>query len=335
MKRILVTGGFGFVGSHLIEELLIEPNNLVHVIDNLSTSPLPYERLLKEINPPDRLTYEICTVQDYRQQSFDKPVDEIYHLASVVGPAGVLPFMGRIIHSIVEDTYQLIELAQHHRARLLDVSTSEIYGGGQNGLCSEALPKIVPAKSSARLEYAVGKLAAEVALQNFSQVNSLDVVIIRPFNISGPRQSGKGGFVLPRFVAQALQGQDLTVFGNGKQIRAFTHVKNIASGLIQAMKQGHSGEAYNLGNSENKCTILELAQHVISISGSNSEIKFVDPKVIYGVLYEEANDKYPDATKANLELGWTPSRSLTKTVSEVINYMKNLPPDLFNLLAGA
>ena len=334
MKQILITGGFGFLGGYLIEQLLLDPNNGVHVIDNLSTSPLPHARFLEEIGNPDRLTYDLATVQDYCKNSFDKPVDEIYHLASVVGPAGVLPHIGRIIQSIINDTYSLIRLAQHHRARLLDVSTSEVYGGGQKGYCSEALPKIVPAKPSARLEYGLGKMAAEVALQNLAQVQSLNTVIIRPFNISGPRQSSKGGFVLPRFVSQALRHQPLTVFGNGKQIRAFTHAKDIARGLALAMERGGSGEIYNLGNSNNKCTILELAERVIRIAGSRSKIKFVDPKTIYGLLYEEASDKYPDATKAALELDWQPALSLDDTVEEFIDYMSALPPDLFSLLAG-
>lgn len=333
MTKILVTGGFGFLGSHLIEGLLLDSNNYVHVVDNLSTSPLPLEFLLDELGRPARLTYSICSVAEYCQSSVPR-YDEIYHLASIVGPAGVIPHMGNIVKSIVDDTYYLMRIALESGARLIDVSTSEIYGGGQEGFCSESLPRIVPAKTSARLEYAVGKLASETALLNTCQVTNLNALIVRPFNISGPRQSGKGGFVLPRFVAAALRDQALTVFGDGQQIRAFTHVKDIADGIVLVAEKGKRGEAYNLGNPDNRCTINELADAVIRITGSNGNKVYVDPKTIYGPLYEEANDKFPDARKIMTELGWRPQYSRDQTIQQTATYMQALPKELFAELAG-
>src|ERR1041385_5926674 len=155
--NILVTGGFGFIGSHLVEHLARQhPHDRIHVVDNMSSSPLPLETLLREMGPPQNVTYAVGTIQAEADSLASVTWAQIYHLASIVGPAGVLPFAGRIVKSIVLDTYLLVDLALRDGARLLDVSTSEVYGGGQEGYCHESLPKIIPAKTSARTEYAIG-----------------------------------------------------------------------------------------------------------------------------------------------------------------------------------
>ncbi|MGE5218536.1 MAG: NAD-dependent epimerase/dehydratase family protein [Chloroflexota bacterium] len=334
MRSILVTGGFGFLGGHLIELLLSDSNNQVHVVDNLSTSPLPLEDLLREIDPAGRSTYSINDIDSFCRDDAEHNWDEIYHLASVVGPAGVLPHAGRIAASIVNDSVSIAGLAQRSGAKLVDVSTSEVYGGGQAGYCSESMSKIVPASSSARLEYAVGKLAAETSLLNLADTQNLDARIVRPFNVTGPRQSGRGGFVLPRFIGQALSGVDITVFGDGQQIRAFTHVKDMVNGIVHAMRNGVKGGVYNLGNPANRCSILELAEEVRAISQTKSKIVFVDPKSIYGRHYEEANNKFPDATKAISELGWQPRFGRHEAIGDTLGYMRGLPERLFRHLRG-
>lgn len=321
MKKILVTGGFGFLGSHLIEELLQDDNNYVHVVDNLSTSPLPLNYLLKLLKDKEHLTHDIKDIIDYYPED---DFDEIYHLASIVGPVGVLKHPGNIVRQTVEDAYHVMWLAQEVKARLLDVSTSEIYGGGRDGFCSESMSKIIQPDITVRLEYAIAKLASEIALVNTVRSKNLNAVIVRPFNISGPRQSGKGGFVLPRFVYQAINNQPITVFGKGDQIRAFTHVKDVVVGLINAMKYGVKGEAYNIGNLANKTTILQLAQDVIKHTNSKSEIVFVDPKTIYGDKFAEANDKYPDDTKSALEIGWNPQFSKKDVIVDTYNFMSSI-----------
>jgi UDP-glucose 4-epimerase len=341
-KRILVTGGFGFVGGHLIERLLKEdtPSRVrVHVVDNLSSNPIPYERLISEISASlgktDRLTWDLCSIAEWFDRNpAEGAWDEIYHLASAVGPAGVLQHAGHMIKSIVDDTYRLIELAQQRGVRLLDVSTSEVYGGGQEGYCSEEFAKIIPAKTTVRLEYAIAKLAAETAIQNTSTVGTLDAVIVRPFNIVGPRQSGVGGFVLPRFISYAMLNRPLTIFGGGTQVRAFTHVTDICSGIILAMRKGKRGEAYNIGNPENRITINELADLVLEVTRSQAGKIYVDPRSIYGPLYAEANDKYPNADRAMRELGWIPEFDARAVVAHTFEYMKSLPEDLWTNLAG-
>jgi len=334
MKHILVTGGFGFLGSHLVERLLQAPDHHVHVVDDLRSSPLPLPHLLGELAGPGELTYDVRSVARFAERRQIQRFEEIYHLASVVGPAGVLPHAGTIASQIVEDTRHVTELALRWGARLVDVSTSEVYGGGKNGVCREDYPKIVSQEPSARLEYAAAKLAAEIAIQNAARTRQLDAVIVRPFNIAGPRQSAVGGFVLPRFVGQALTGAPLTVFGDGTQRRALTHVRDVAEGLIAAMEQGRPGESYNVGGIRNATTIGDLAREVVRAAGSRSAIETIDPREVYGPHYAEAPDKIPDDTKSRTELRFEPTRALSEVVNETVLYMRALPRPLFARLAG-
>lgn len=338
MTNILITGGFGFIGGHLIHRLLVgaTANGIrpyVHVVDNLSTSPVPVEVLLGDLNYPNQLTYDLMPIHDWLRNGTSDEWDIIYHLASPVGPAGILPYAGKMAHYIVQDTVGLIELAKRSNALLVDISTSEIYGGGQNGLCSETMPRIVPPETTVRLEYAIGKLAAETAIMNECHINGLKASIIRPFNVAGPRQSGKGGFVLPRFVAQAMTGQPLTVFGDGSQLRAFTHVSDIVDGIIRTSQRGKQG-VYNLGNPDNRTSILELAQTVVEVVSSHSEIVFMDGREVYGEHYAEAANKFPDATKAMTELQWQPMKRIEETIQSVYHYMAFSMPETFEALAG-
>jgi UDP-glucose 4-epimerase len=332
-RRILVTGGFGFLGGHVLELLLDRSHVSAHVVDNLSSNPVAPETLLRELPDTSRLTYDLCSIRDFFH---DGPgaFDAIVHLASPVGPAGVLQHGGRIVSAVVDDSYLLADYAIEHGARLLDVSTSEVYGGGRDGLCDESDAKIVPAETSFRVEYAVGKLAAETALVNLHTRAGLDVVIVRPFNVAGPRQSGEGGFVLPRFIAQAMLHLPLTIFGTGAANRAFTHVRDIASGLVQALDHGVAGTAYNLGNPDNVVTVEELADTVLEITRSPSEKRYVDPTEIYGPRFAEANDKFPSAGRAIRELGWTPVYDVQETVMQTWEYMAAASSSEFARLAG-
>jgi UDP-glucose 4-epimerase len=322
-RSILVTGGFGFIGSHLVELLLKEPDTKVHIVDNLATSPIDPKEYLGQVRYPERLTYDITTVKEYFSRPELLPCDEVYHLASVVGPVGVLKHAGRILQNIVDDMYSVVGYATKVNARICDVSTSEVYGGGRDGYCSERDSMIIPPKVTVRLEYAVAKLGCEVTLTNLTRTSDLNAVIVRPFNVAGPRQATEGGFVLPRFIKQALAGEPLTVYGDGKMVRAFTHVQDIADGIIRTMRYGRPGEAYNIGNPANKITILELAERVLKLVDGKSQVSFVDPKTLWGPLFEEANDKYPDADRALTELRWHPRHDLDDIIQQSIDYIRN------------
>lgn len=332
-KRVLITGGFGFLGGHVLEQLLSYDVKRIHVVDNLSTNPVATDVLLRDLPNTSALSFDLCSVADYFAEGPDD-FDFIIHLASIVGPAGVLEHGGRIVSSVVDDTYLLADYALERGARLLDVSTSEVYGGGRDGLCREDDPKIVPAETSFRLEYAIAKLAAETALINLGARDGLHAVIVRPFNIAGPRQSGEGGFVLPRFLAQAHLGLPLTIFGDGQARRAFSHVKDLADGVLRALAFGRPGLAYNLGHHANRVTVGELADLVLAVTRSNSERSFIDPREVYGRSFTEANDKFPEAGRAIDELGWRPAHGVEQIVRDSWEYMTAASSQTFVSLAG-
>ena len=332
MRNILVTGGLGFIGSHLVETLLSDSSTRVVVVDNLQSNVISVDRMIGEIGADcsDRLEVIIQDVENYEPAV---RFAEIFHLASVVGPAGVLGHAGRISEKIVNATSSVVRCAERDGARLVNVSTSEIYGGGDQGLCEEHSPRMICATASARLEYAVAKLASEIALENLCRRGTVDAVTIRPFNVAGVRQSGRGGFVLPRFIGQAIVNSPLTVFGDGTQMRAFTDVRDVVDAMILICRHGEAGTAYNVGNPNNRISIDALADEVLIASHSSSGKLYVDPRDIFGPEYREAADKFPNANRT-MSLGWRPRCSLQATIYDVLYWMSHLPPEEIKDVAG-
>lgn len=315
----LVTGGAGFIGSHLVTRLL-QDGWYVTVVDDFSTAPLPRDLYVKEVIPGgvslvDRSIAEVS----YDEIDLRLGYDAIFHLASVVGPVEVLRHPGKIAYRTMVDTAKVREWAFEANCPIIDVSTSEVYGGGKDGLCSEAMPRVFAPGHSARMEYAVAKLAAETMLLN---TPDLDVRIIRPFNVAGPRQSSRGGFVLPRFVSQAMRGDPVTIYQPGTQRRAFTHVLDVVDGIMLIYEKAAPKSIYNIGNPNNLCDISQLASEVVSQLGSSSPQIVVDPRDIFGPDFREAADKYPDASRAISELGWKPTRDRRVTIRDVAEYME-------------
>ena len=313
-KKILITGGLGFIGSHLIERLVRDEDCEIDVVDSLANNSLHPEDLKSS---KIRKVYT-CSVEEF--DFSDKTYDEIYHLASPVGPAGVLKYAGKMGSIILNDTMKIAEFASRVGAKVIFMSTSEVYGKDPGSSAQhENIEKIVPAKITTRLEYGVAKLLTEICLHNYAKYNNLKYNIIRPFNIVGVGQSTKAGFVLPRFVHAALTNQPITVFGDGKQRRTFTHVKDIVQGMVKIMTAPISGEIYNIGNPKNEVSVLEVAQTVKMLSNSNSEISLMDPKELYGKDYEEAWNKIPDISKINNHVGWKPEYDFKDIVQEIVD----------------
>jgi len=295
----IVTGAAGFIGSHLTERLLSDGYDVLGIDDlRTGTTRVPGARL---VELPIHLT---------ARPSFDP--DVIFHLAGPVGPVGVLGQAGHIVTQIVRDADILRSWAAYWDVPLVYVSTSEVYGLQQQPMTEQA-PRIIAAGHSARMEYAVAKMAAETMLLN----SGIDVRIIRPFNVAGPRQREEGGFVLPRFIRQAKTGEPLTVYTPGTQRRAFTHVLDIVDGIVRAGTVGQPGGVYNLGNPANECSIWELAEEVCRlVGGVDARIAVVDPVTLWGAAFREAPDKVPDATKARTELGWEPTRTRKQVIED-------------------
>lgn len=286
--RAIVTGSAGFIGGHLVERLRAAGWDVTGI--DRQTGP---------------------AIED--EPELPPRTDVIYHLASPIGPVGVLDQAGTIARQIVETSAIVAQWARWYDCPLIDVSTSEVYGSGhadaEDDVCT-----FRPA-SSARKEYAVAKLAAETMLRN---TPGLDVRIVRPFNVAGPGQLAAGGFVIPRFVDQALAGRPLTVYRPGTQLRAFTHVADVVTGLILAHRRALPDSVYNLGNPDNRCSIEHLAREIIEATGSVSDIELVDPQELWGPGFREAPDKIPKAAKARRELGWIPTRSRFDIITDVL-----------------
>jgi nucleoside-diphosphate-sugar epimerase len=299
---ILVTGGCGFIGSHLVDHLAAD-GGAVYVVDDLRagwSAPLPARTRLEQ-----------SSIADARPPLAD--LGAIFHLAGPVGPVGVLSYAGRLARDVIADASRVALWAALARCPLVYVSTSEVYGR-HGGPTDERAERRIGPGHSARMEYAVAKLAAETMLLNSDR---LDVRVVRPFNVAGPRQKPEGGFVLPRFVRQAISGEPLTVYRPGIQERSFTHVADIVDGLVLTLSRGRSGEVYNLGNDANRCTITELAREVIAAVGRGSVVT-VDPRDLWGPGFEEAPDKLPDAAKAGRELGWVPVRDRARIIADML-----------------
>jgi UDP-glucose 4-epimerase len=312
MNRILITGGLGFIGSCAVDKFHSEGWQ-VDVVDN------KYSNAVNDV--PDGVLLHECGVVDFDYTKHG-PYDTILHLASPVGPAGVLKWAGRMGGEIVNDCYWAMRAALYHDAELVFYSTSEIYGH-RSDLCQldEEADKLLVGDYKVRNEYSVGKLLSEIIISNTKQAKpELRYNIIRPFNISGARQQPDGGFVMPRFTRQALAGEPITVFGDGSQVRAFTHVKDIVDGTYEIINSEYENEIWCIGNPLNQCSIMEIAQKIVKATNSESVIDTVDPKEIYGPMYEEAWDKVPDSSKLRSRLGWYPKWSTDAIIADVVKY---------------
>ncbi|HEV8438567.1 MAG TPA: NAD-dependent epimerase/dehydratase family protein [Methylomirabilota bacterium] len=309
MTRSLVTGGLGFLGSHLVDALLRDGVE-VTIVDDQSSSVVDAAAYARR-----------CRVEigDVSACSFDAPsFDQIYHLAERAGPAGILPYAGTLGRRSMLAMENVLRLATPGRTRLVYVSSSEVYG--RPGTFTEAEHNVVPSRCTVRLEYALAKMLGEATALNASRMRAIEVNVVRPFNIAGPRQSSAGGFVLPRFFEAAMSGRPLTVFDDGRQRRSLTHVLDTVDSLIAVMRASAHGLVLNSGNPANAVSILDLAREVNRICGSRSPIVFVDPRTIYGPLYSEAFDKAPDIGRITAEVGWTPRRDLAQVLRDTFEY---------------
>jgi nucleoside-diphosphate-sugar epimerase len=319
-KTILITGGLGFIGSHCIEKWKYE-NWDITVIDNLSTNAISTNHYLTE--DVKIIQDNILNVKWEELPSFDL----ILHLASPVGPVGVLKHSGNMARIILDDIYWAINAAKYNKCPLIFVSTSEIYGHrDEKSYLKEDGDKILHGDFTVRNEYAIAKLLSEIVLTNQAKINpDFKYQIIRPFNVTGKYQLPDGGFVLPRFVEQALSGEDITVYYDGLQLRAFTWVKDIVDGiyLTSTVNDSDWNEEWNIGNELNERTIIYLAQKVKEITKTKSKIIHIDPIKLHGPLFAEAPEKIPDSKKIKERLGWQPTKGVDEVIQEVVEYYKS------------
>lgn len=313
---VVVTGGLGFIGSHVVDALLAAGHR-VRVIDSMQaavTDGAEYEH-----HPRGEVWRESIVEYFGRGRDF-AGYDRVIHAASPVGPAGILPMQGRLGGEIVTSTQLVIEGCLEAGAALCAFSSAEVYG--RSGLLSETDDVIVPSRHNARLEYAIAKRLTETMAIN-ARHHGLAATVVRPFNVTGSRQSRAGGFVLPTFVQQAQAGRPLTVFAGGTQIRAFLAASDLTRFVVEHLDDAlaHGAPVFNVGNPHNATSIWSLAERVVRLLGSDSPIEHRDAREIHGPLYEEAEslEKLP-VEGAAAEIGWRPQVDLDALIGETADF---------------
>jgi UDP-glucose 4-epimerase len=324
--RFLVTGGAGFIGSHLCENLL-EQGNSIRVIDDLSTGR--YENV-SHLEGVSNFELIIDTVLNKALiESMVKSVDVIFHLASAVGVRLIIEQPVKTIETIVEGTSIVLSQARRYRKPVILTSTSEAYGKGTKVPFAEQDDILLGPTSRRRWAYAAAKMIDEFLAFAHWHETKLPVVCVRLFNTVGPRQTGQYGMVIPRFVEQALKNRDITVFGDGQQTRSFCHVRDAVDALIALANSREAfGRVVNIGNDQ-ETSINDLARRIKEVSRSESKIIHIPYEEAYAEGFEDMMRRVPDLTLAHQLIGFRPRYSLDDIIRDVLGHCASSLPRCF------
>lgn len=311
----LVTGGAGFIGGHLVEQLIGQDEPVI-VLDDFSTGT---ESNLSLVSGSPLLEVVRGSILDADLvDAVTAQVDTVYHLAAAVGVLSILDNPLESLRTNLHGTENVVVSAHRHGVRLLVASTSEIYGKNSAVGLREDDDRIIGSPLKSRWSYAEAKAIDETLAYTYAVQHGLKAVIVRLFNTVGPRQTGRYGMVIPRFVAQALAAQPITVYGNGTQERCFCHVLDVVPALCALVADESTyGKVFNLGSDE-RVSIEVLARRVIERTRSNSPITYVPYDEAYPAGYEDMDRRVPDCTRAATQIGFRPTRSLNEIIDDVI-----------------
>ena len=313
--RVLVTGGAGFIGSHLSEELL-RLGHEVWALDDLSTGRVENLRTF-ERNPRFRFL-EGNVMDGPLVHGLVAQCDRVYHLAAAVGVKYVLENPLRSLLTNIRGTEIVLEACSAHSRKVMITSSSEVYGKGVSVPFSEDDDRLMGPTHKLRWSYAAGKAVDECLAQAYYQQHRLPVVIVRCFNTCGPRQSGAYGMVIPNMVQRALRNEPILVFGDGQQSRCFSSVQDVVRGALLLMdKADAEGEVFNLGSDE-ETSVLELAQRIKRACHSDSAIEFVPYEQVYGQSFEDMRRRVPDLRKIRRFTGYRPQILLDRLLESTI-----------------
>ena len=317
--KILVTGGAGFIGSHLAERLVAEGNSVI-ALDDLSTGN---SKNLSSLS--DNKSFELVNGSMLDEKLMDSLMSKVEGCVHLGAALGVKRILERPYESLVANTHGTeiaVKVAVKYGVRFFLASTSELYGKSPNQPLNENSDRVIGSPQLVRWAYSEAKAIDESVVQMFRQSHGLKYVTGRFFNTVGPRQSGAYGMVLPRFVASAIKGEPITVYGDGSQSRVFCHVSDAVDGILRVFFDDRAlGEAFNIGGEE-EVTIGELAKRVIAVTGSNSKIVFVPYTEAYPPGFEETMRRVPDTTKLRTFTGWKPQFSLDAIIKDIENYLR-------------
>jgi UDP-glucose 4-epimerase len=315
--RVLVTGGAGFIGSHLVEALVTR-GDAVTVIDNVSTGNV--ENLASVKNKIEIVKGDIR--DSALIESLTEKTDLIFHMAAALGVNTILESTLESISTNIVGSEVILTSAAKNKKRIVIASTSEIYGKNPKQPLSESDDRVIGAPQKIRWSYSDAKAIEEAIATTLFQRQALPVTTARLFNTVGPRQSANYGMVLPKLVQSALNNEPLTVFGDGKQTRVFCHVSDAVRGLLAlADSQKSIGDVFNLGG-VGEISIKDLAAKVVEATGSKSEIKLLDYQQAYPAGFEDMARRVPDITKIKSVIGWQPEHDIDSIIADVITYFK-------------
>ena len=319
--KVLITGGAGFIGSHL-SEYLLQQGHQVFVLDDLSTGAMENVVHLKE-NPCFHYTIDSIMNIPLAAELVDR-CDIVYHLAAAVGVRLIVESPVRTIETNIRGTEIILDLANKKKKKVIITSTSEVYGKASKVPFSETADLVLGSTDKGRWSYACSKAIDEFLALAYWREKRLPVVVVRLFNTVGPRQTGQYGMVLPNFVRQALSEEPITVFGDGQQARCFCHVSDVVRALAALGQEPKAiGQVFNIGSDE-EISILGLAERVRAACGSSSEIRFIPYWDAYGSGFEDMQRRVPDISKIGQLIGYRPTLSLDQIITSVIDYQKSL-----------
>ena len=322
--RILITGGAGFIGSHLAEAYL-EKGNEVYIVDDLSTGSLDNIKPFQENERfKNRLFVHIDTILNHDTMvELIGICDIVFHLAAAVGVEYILENPLELIKTNIHGTEKVLELCNKFKKKVLVTSTSEVYGKHLHAPLIETDNIIYGPSSKFRWSYAASKLMDEFSALAYFRTTGLNVVIARLFNTVGPRQTGAYGMVIPRFVTQAVKNEPLTIYGDGKQTRTFSYVKDVVDALTGLIDSDEAvGEVFNVGGTE-EISIFDLAQKIIKVTESKSKIEFIPYDQAFGEDFEDMQRRVPSIEKIKKLTGFEPKTNLNEILEQVVDYIKS------------
>jgi UDP-glucose 4-epimerase len=315
----LVTGGAGFIGSHLVE-VLLDRGDALTVLDNLSTGR---HQNLDRVGDDVRIVHG-SVLDPLLVDELVEEADAVFHLAAAVGVRLIVERPLRSFITNIKGSENVLEAAHRYRRKVLIASTSEIYGKNENGPFRETDDRVLGSTTILRWGYSTSKAVDEILAFAYQRERGLPTVVVRLFNTVGPRQSPAYGMVIPRFVEQALAGAPLTVFDDGKQTRCFCHVLDVVQALTKLMEEPKAeGDVFNVGSTD-EVTILDVAERVIGATGSSSKIRFIPYEEAYAKGFEDMRRRVPDISKIHDLTGWKPQRELDSIIAEVVEEARAL-----------
>jgi len=316
MKKIIVTGGAGFIGSHLVKKLIDNGAEKILVIDDLSTGKAENINEFKEVDFQNKKIEEIDNLSElFNDYEF------CYHLAAGVGVQYIMHNLSKSLLTNIEGTHKVFEACKKNNMPVLITSTSEIYGTSEEKEWFEDTKSLIGPTTKLRWSYAASKMIDEfLALSEFEE-GSLNPIVVRLFNIIGPNQLPDFGMVVPKFIEAALQDEPITVHGDGSQSRSFTWVEDVVEYFIKLAEMKPYGEIFNIGQTE-EITIKDLAELIIRITNSNSEIIQKTHEEIFGSKFEDTMRRTPNIDKIVKLTGIKPSMGIEDMIKEIVAYNK-------------